>query len=58
MKLPGVDRAVIDEAKIRDGLLSVVHPIGRFKAAFFMTLVYSSDEWETLARGLRRHATR
>jgi len=36
MRLPGV--AVVDEAKVRDYLLSDSHPIGRFKAAFFLAL--------------------
>ena len=35
MSLPNLDRAVIDPAKVRDYLLSDVHPVGRFKAAFF-----------------------
>lgn len=44
-------------AKVRDYLLSVEHPIGRFKAAFFSELGYSRSTWpkllddlETLAR--------
>ena len=56
MKLPGVDRAVVDTAKIRDYLLSESHPVGRFKAAFFMRLGYSVDDWETLAVDVRGHA--
>lgn len=35
MKLPGVQQAIVDEAKVRDYLLSLEHPIGRFKAMFF-----------------------
>lgn len=38
MRLPNADRAAIDAAKIRDYLLSEMHPVGRFKAAFFSTL--------------------
>jgi hypothetical protein len=33
--LPNSERAIVDEAKVRDYLLSPSHPVGRFKAAFF-----------------------
>lgn len=56
MRLPGLERAVVDAAKIRDYLLSDSHPVGRFKAAFFVALGYSRAEWERLAADLRRHA--
>ena len=52
MRLPGVERAVVDRAKIRDYLLSMEHPIGRFKAAFFCALGYSRGEWERLREDL------
>lgn len=48
MSLPNVDRAVIDAAKVRDYLLSEAHPVGRFKAAFFMALGYSAGRWDLL----------
>jgi len=38
MTLPNADRAVIDPAKIRDYLLAAAHPVGRFKARFFVSL--------------------
>ncbi|MBI2920103.1 MAG: hypothetical protein HYY18_03340 [Planctomycetes bacterium] len=57
MKLPGVERAVVSAPKIRDYLLSDSHPVGRFKAAFFVGLGYSAASWESLAADLRRHAT-
>ncbi len=56
MKLPAVERAVVDAAKIRDYLLSDSHPVGRFKAAFFLALGYSAADWEVLAEDLRSHA--
>ena len=46
--LPGIERAFIDPAKVRDYLLSNVHPIGRFKAVVFATLGYRPDDWERL----------
>lgn len=58
MTLPNAARAAIDAAKIRDYLLSEIHPVGRFKATFFTALGYSHDSWQrlrddllTLARG-------
>jgi uncharacterized protein DUF6883 len=55
--LPSAERAVVQAAKLRDYLLSPSHPVGRFKAAFFVGLGYSQESWQTLAADLRRHAT-
>jgi hypothetical protein len=41
MKLPAAESAIIDEAKVREYLLSTEHPVGRFKARFFIGLGYS-----------------
>ena len=48
MTLPSADRAVIDPTKIRDYLLAATHPVGRFKARFFVSLGYAADQWEQL----------
>ncbi|MHC5033130.1 MAG: DUF6883 domain-containing protein [Planctomycetota bacterium] len=56
MKLPGAERAVIEPAKIRDYLLSPRHPVGRFKAAFFVGLGYSGDDWQRLEADIREIA--
>ena len=48
MNLPNADRVIVDPAKVRDYLLSAVHPVGRFKAAFFTALGYSGERWELL----------
>jgi hypothetical protein len=56
VRLPGVERAIVDPAKIRDYLLSDSHPVGRFKAGFFMALGYSAADWELLEADLRGHA--
>jgi hypothetical protein len=56
VRLPGVERAVVEAAKLRDYLLSDSHPVGRFKAAFFVALGYAAAEWEVLAEDLRGHA--
>jgi len=46
--LPGSDHAVVDDAKVRDYLLSTTHPVGKFKAAFFRALGYTSTDWPRL----------
>jgi len=46
--LPAVERAHIDPAKVRDYLLSPIHPVGRFKAVVFQALGYRAEEWEKL----------
>jgi hypothetical protein len=45
---PGVESAIVDPAKIRDYLLSPVHPVGRFKALVFLALGYKAEAWEVL----------
>jgi hypothetical protein len=47
------DHAVIEPAKLHDYLLSRSHPVGRFKAAFFQALGYSSEDWRRLDADLR-----
>jgi hypothetical protein len=53
MKMPTAHQVVIENAKIREYLLSAVHPIGRYKAAFFALAGYGSQEWRLLAKDLR-----
>jgi hypothetical protein len=48
MSLPNADRAVVDPAKVRDYLLAAAHPVGRFKARFFVSLGYAAEQWERL----------
>jgi hypothetical protein len=43
MNLPNADRAVVDPAKLRDYLLAAGHPVGRFKARFFVSLGYVAE---------------
>jgi hypothetical protein len=52
MKLPNVDRAVIDDAKVRDYLLSPEHPVGWTKAPFFGVLGFRRDRWLLLPDAL------
>ena len=49
---PNVDSEMVEPAKVRDHLLSPVHPVGRFKAPVFEALGYSASRWERLQAGL------
>jgi hypothetical protein len=52
MYLPNAEAAIIPSGKLRDYLLSPVHPIGRYKAAFFRSQGYIPNSWEILARDI------
>ena len=54
MKLPNVERAVIETQKIVDYLLAD----DRDKAAFFKRFGFSVEEWEIFANALHEHAVR
>ena len=53
VKLPNRERAVIEPAKLTGYLLSLSHPVGRFKAAFFRSLGYDAVVWQKLEHDLR-----
>lgn len=46
--LPNSERAFVAPSKVRDYLLSPVHPAGRFKATVFAALGYTRENRETL----------
>ena len=56
MRIPGAERALVDPAKVREYLLSPIHPVGRFKARFFATLGYTGENWLRLLADLSRIA--
>jgi hypothetical protein len=56
MRIPFSDQAIVDDAKVRDYLLSPEHPVGRFKAAFFRSVGFTRDHWELLRDQLLLHA--
>ena len=56
MKLPGIEKAEIREAKIVRYLLSTTHRAGKSKAIFFMEFGFDPQRWEELARALKEHA--
>lgn len=53
MKLPHAQRAEIAPEKLHGYLLSFTHPIGRSKAAFFLSLGYEAKTWQRLEADLR-----
>jgi len=44
----------VEDAKVRDYLLSSSHPIGRFKARFFRSLGFTEENWPELKTSLLR----
>jgi hypothetical protein len=56
MRLPNAELAIVDPRKLRDYVLSPAHPVGRFKAAYFARLGFTTENWESLDLELRRMA--
>jgi len=56
VRLPNADRAIVEDAKVRDYLLSSTHPVGRFKSVFFTALGFSSEHWPLLRDALLNQA--
>jgi hypothetical protein len=52
-RLPNYEKAFIEPAKIRDYILSPIHPIGRFKAVLFQGMGYTQENWERLIDDIR-----
>ncbi len=46
--MPNAGKAEISPAKLKLYLLSREHPVGRFKAAFFVGLGFTADQWRLL----------
>ncbi len=56
MKLPQAEHVTIAPQKIRDYILSLEHPVGRFKALFFAKLGFSRETSQEFAAELKRIA--
>lgn len=52
-QLPNYEESFIDPLKIRDYILSSLHPIGRFKASFFQKMGYTQKDWEQMISDIR-----
>lgn len=46
--LPNGEKAVIEAEKLQGYLLSSSHPVERFKAEFFRSIGFASDNWQVL----------
>jgi filamentous hemagglutinin len=53
-RLPNAEKAIIEDEKIRDYILSPTHPVGQFKAAVFRKLGYSYENWEEFEQDLKK----
>lgn len=53
-KLPNADKAVIKTEKLLKYLLSAEHTNGKFKAAFFNKFGYTTSNWETFEKDIRK----
>lgn len=49
MKLPNAHSAVVAQEKIVDYLLNPAHPENGGKAAFFLSLGFGREDWQSLA---------
>jgi hypothetical protein len=58
VRLPNAENAVIDPEKLRDYLLSPLHPVGRFKAVFFSSFGYTQENWRQFEADLREEVPR
>jgi hypothetical protein len=54
--LPNARLTQIDERKVRDYLLSDIHPVSRTKAAFFRRFGFRASAWKVLENALYAHA--
>ena len=55
MKLPNAERAIVEERKITEYLLSFANPRARSKARFFTGFGFCIEEWEGFAEALLSH---
>lgn len=55
MRLPAAARAIVEQRKIVDYLLSATHPDGATKAALFGSFGFRDADWTTFASALKRH---
>lgn len=56
MRMPDVDRFVVEERKITQYLLNAAHPDNGGKARFFDSLGFTVAGWPVLAEALQEHA--
>lgn len=52
MKLPNRKNAIIRREKLTNYLLSLTHPVGKYKAIFFRSIGFNDNNANMLKRGL------
>ena len=55
IKLPNMDKAIVEREKILGYLLNAEHRIGASKARFFTKFGFTAEKWEQLAKALLVH---
>ncbi len=56
MRLPNVQKALVEEKKISGYLLNAAQPDGTGKARFFRSLGFTTENWKQFADALIKHA--
>jgi hypothetical protein len=56
MNLPDAHLAIVEQEKVVDYLLNAAHPDNGGKAAFFLAMGFSLEDWQTLAEAFRNMA--
>lgn len=56
MKMPNFKNANVHKSKITDYLLSETHPVGRYKARFWLKFGFSPSHHKELMDAFRKHA--
>ncbi len=56
MKLPNGVLAIVEQEKIIEYLLNAAHPDNGGKAAFFLSLGFDREDWQTVAQAFRQLA--
>ncbi len=51
--LPNKEYAIIEPIKLKDYILSPIHPVGKYKANFFKQAGYTYENWEIFEKDIR-----
>jgi hypothetical protein len=55
-KLPNIEQALVEDAKLTAYLLNPAHPRGAAKARFLMSFGFTASEWRRLRDAIIEHA--
>ena len=54
--LPGLDKAIVTQRKVRSYLLALDHSAGQYKALWLMAHGFRLEAWESVAAAIKDHA--